>query len=223
MEFSKHPVFDPDSRYGDGIIPTAENSTPIADIKLHERLMSWWREEKQIQAVNRYQQAIDEDFYDGLQWADDDVEVLNQRGQAALVYNLIKQSVDWILGTEKRNRIDFNVYPRNKNSNKTAEVKKQLLKYVGDCNKVTFARSRAFTDSVKVGVGWLEDSVIGDDSKEPVNSDYVSWRHVWYDSLSIKPDLSDGRRLFRSLYVDLDVAVAMFPQHKSSWNNVPAA
>ena len=181
--------------------------------RLLEKLTEAWQYEKEYQAVNRNQQAIDDDFYDGEQWSAEDIEVLNERGQPALVYNLVKQAVNWVLGTEKRNRIDFNVYPRTKDGNKTAQVKKQLLKFISDANKLTFARSLAFEDAVKVGVGWLEDSIRGDDSKELLQSSYVSWRNVWYDSLSIKADLSDARHLFRSFYVDLDVAQNMFPNH----------
>lgn len=215
MEITVKPQFDPNSRYaGESDSTDIALATNEKDVELHAKLMIWWREEKQIQSANRYQQAIDEDFYDGLQWAEEDVQALSARGQAALVYNLIKQSVDWLLGTEKRNRIDFNVYPRSKDNSKTAEVKKQLLKFVNDQNKTTFARSRAFADSIKAGVGWLEDSIIGDDTKEPISSGYASWRHIWYDSQSVKPDMSDGRRMFRSMFVDLDVAVAMFPEHK---------
>jgi hypothetical protein len=181
---------------------------------LHRKLSEWWTQAREVQSINRYQMAIDADFKDGIQWRTEDSEVLQERGQASLVYNKIKPAIDWILGTEKRTRIDFNVYPRKKEANKEAEAKKELLKFISDVNKVVFARSRAFDDAVTVGVGWLEDSICNDNTKERIQSRYESWRNVWYDPTSVERDLSDSRYLFRSKFIDLDIATAMFPKFK---------
>lgn len=178
---------------------------------LHAKLMAWYTQARETEAVNRYQQAIDHDFYDGLQWAEDDAADLNERGQAAIVINKIKPAVDWLLGTEKRSRVDFKVLPRAEDDIQTAHVKTQLLKYLGDVNNVVFHRSRAFADAVIGGVGWLEDGVHSDPEDEPLFSRYEDWRNVWYDPLSVERDLSDARFIFRSKFIDLDVAIAMFP------------
>ncbi len=208
------PAFDQQSRYGDHIAQTKQNPDDVKTKEKHARLMEWWTQAREIESINRYQQAIDSDFKDGLPWSDEDQQELMNRGQAPLVYNKIKPAIDWILGTEKRTRIDFNVYPRNKEQNKEADAKKNLLKYVNDVNKTVFARSRAFDDAVTVGVGWLEDSIRGDESRELLQSRHESWRNIWYDPLSIERDLSDARYLFRSKFVDLDLAIAMFPKAK---------
>lgn len=215
IEISTQDAFDPDERYD--VKPAKRKATNFNDAKtkrLHERLLNWWVQAKEIEAVNRYQQAIDADFYDGLQWSQEDQEELMQRGQAPVVYNRIKPTIDWILGTEKRTRVDFNVLPRKKEHNKEAEAKKERLKYINDVNKTVFARSRAFADAVKVGIGWLEDSIRGDDEKELIQTKYESWRNVWYDPQSVERDLSDARFLFRSKFVDFDIASAMFPKAK---------
>jgi hypothetical protein len=217
IETSALPVFDPDERYDISPKQSKKRSINFNDLKtrqIHERLLSWWTQAKEIEAVNRYQQAIDADFYDGLQWSEEDQETLMKRGQAPVVYNRIKPTIDWILGTEKRTRIDFNVLPRKKEHNKEAETKKERLKYINDVNKTVFSRSRAFADAVKVGVGWLEDSLRGDDEKELIQTKYESWRNIWYDPQSVERNLSDARFLFRSKFVDYDVALAMFPKAK---------
>ena len=78
IESSITSAFDPDGRYG--AKPVAKKrSTNFNDFKakqLHERLSSWWTQAREVEAVNRYQQAIDADFYDGLQWSDEDQETL---------------------------------------------------------------------------------------------------------------------------------------------------
>lgn len=180
--------------------------------ELFRRLLSQYRQEIDRQEENRTQMAIDADFYDHIQYTEEDAAVLRERGQAPLVYNVIAQSVNWIIGTEKRGRIDFKVLPRGKEDAKPAEQKTSLLKYLSDVNRTPFHRSRAFEDSAKVGVGWIEDGVQDDDDGEPIYSRYESWRNMLWDSASTEMDLSDARFVTRTKWVDLDVAEALFPE-----------
>lgn len=178
------------------------------------KLLSWYTQERERQAANRYQMALDEDFYDGLQWSEEEIQELAERGQAALVFNKIKPTVDWVLGTEKRTRVDFKVLPREEDDYDGAETKTKLLKYLSDVNKAPFERSRAFADAIKAGVGWLEDGVRGDPEEEPLYSRAESWRNIIYDSSARDRDLKDARYIFRMRWVDLDVAQAYFPDRK---------
>ena len=177
----------------------------------HGRIMGWYQGEMDRQASNRFQQAIDEDFYDSLQWSEEDAEELKARGQAPLVINQVKPTVDWVIGTEKRTRVDFKVLPREDDDTKGAEVKTKLLKYLSDVNRTPFARSRAFADAVKAGVGWIEVGIRDEYEAEPVYARYESWRNVIYDSNSNELDLSDARYVFRHRWVDVDAAILWFP------------
>lgn len=182
---------------------------------LRRRLMSYYVQELERQADNRHQMAVDQDFYDNIQWDEADAAELRNRGQMPLVYNVISTSVNWLLGSEKRGRTDFKVLPRRKEDAKPAERKSSLLKYLSDVNRTQFHRSRAFEDAVKVGIGWLEDGVQDDVEGEPVYSRYESWRNMLWDSAANEFDLSDARYIFRSKWVDLDIAIAMFPERKA--------
>ena len=177
------------------------------------RQLEEWLEVEQIrQAPNRYQMAIDEDFYDNLQISDDDAEALISRGQAPLVYNKIAPAIRWVTGTEKRTRIDFKVFPRSSNDRNGAENKTKVLKYIADVNKSQYARSRAFADAVKVGLGWLECGLRADPTKELIFDRHESWRNLLYDSHGIETDGTDWRYVFRQKHVDLDVAELLFPE-----------
>jgi hypothetical protein len=127
------------------------------------------------------------------------------------VFNQVKPPVDWVVGTETRTRIDYMVLPRGKEDRALAETKTRILKYVSDVNKEAFHRSRAFEDSVKSGVGWMEAGVRSDPDDEPVFVRWEDWRNIWWDTLHVEPDYSDARYIFRSKWVDFDVAAAMFP------------
>jgi len=188
--------------------PQLDGPEALKDLR---HLMNWWFRERQLQAEARTDQMTDHKFYDGKQWAEDDEQDLKDRGQKALVFNQIKPACDWVLGTEKRTRIDYKILPRKKEHGPPAEVKTKGMKYLADVNKEAFQRSRAFDDSTKCGIGWLEYGVRTDASEEPIFCRFEDWRNVWPDSLSVELDLSDARYLFRSKFVDLDMACAMFP------------
>lgn len=182
-----------------------------ANTELWGRLIGFYRRELARQEENRAQMALDADFYDGDQWSQEDKQYLADRGQQALVYNVIATTINWLLGTEKRGRTDYKILPRTKDAGKAAERKTQLLKYLSDVNRSEFHISRAFSDAVRVGVGWIESGVQSDDEGEPIYDRYESWRNMLWDSAATEMDLSDGRYEFRSKWMDSDIAKRMFP------------
>lgn len=182
---------------------------------LHGRLISYYRQELDRQEENRAEMATDEDYYDNIQWSQEDADALKERGQAPLVYNVISQSVNWIIGSEKRGRSDFKVLPRRKDGGKAAERKTALLKYLSDVNLLAFERSLAFEEAAKAGIGWLESQIQDADDGEPIYSGAESWRNIIFDSTYRRLDMSDCRYIFRVKWVDLDVAIALFPDRKA--------
>lgn len=178
--------------------------------KLHREVRTWFEQESQRQAANRFQMALDEDYYDGLQWDEDDAQILIDRGQAPVVYNEIKASIDWMIGTERRTRMDYKVLPRSKDGSENAEAKTSLLKYLTDVNNSEFHSSRAFDDAAKAGMGVQETGLRGDPSEELLFDRYQDWRCTLYDSNGVELDLSDSRYFFRWKDLDEDIALAYF-------------
>jgi hypothetical protein len=183
--------------------------SPAMD-QLHRDVQTWFDQESQRQASNRFQMALDEDYYDNLQWSEDDAAILEARGQAPVVYNEIKATIDWMIGTERRTRMDYKVLPRRKDGTEDAETKASLLKYLSDVNKSTFHRSRSFDDAIKSGMGVIEVGLRGDPTEELLFERYQDWRSTLYDSNSVEHDLTDARYFFRWKDLDEDIALAYF-------------
>ncbi|MEY4073549.1 MAG: hypothetical protein RJA29_906, partial [Pseudomonadota bacterium] len=116
----------------------------------------------------------------------------------------------------RRTRVDWRVMPRAEDDVELADIKTKVLKYVADINRVAFARSRAFSDAVKSGVGWIDDGVRDDPTADILYSKHEDWRNVLWDSASYEHDLSDARYLFRWRWVDEDIALMMFPDRKEA-------
>jgi len=182
------------------------------DIARLNKVKSWWSYAKSIQSEARAECLRDHEFYDGDQWNADDKAEIEGRGQIATVFNRIKPTTDWIIGSEKKNRIDHRVLPRTAEDAKGAENKTQLLKYISDVNKLPIERSQAFKDGVISGLGWLEAGVTQDPTQETIFIDYEDWRNLWFDPLSVRVDMKDARFIIRRKRVDLDVACSMFPK-----------
>lgn len=70
-------------------------------VELFHKLMTYYVQELDRQAENRHEMAVDEDFYDNIQWTQEDAQTLKDRGQMPLVYNVISTSLNWVIGSEK--------------------------------------------------------------------------------------------------------------------------
>lgn len=187
------------------------------EIKKHTRLYGWFETEMRRQAHNRFQMAMDEDYYDNEQWQADEKVELKARGQAATVYNETKPMIDWLIGVERRTRTDFTIIAADDTleADEDAKTKTKLLKYISGANRLEFERSNAADDCFKAGLGWMEIGISPDPEDEPIYSRSESWRNMLYDSLGSRTDLEDSRYLFRFRILDLDIAIAYFPEKEA--------
>lgn len=178
----------------------------------HEQRMGWFYAEASRQAPNRRLMARDEAFYDNEQISREDAAAYEERGQKAVVYNEVAPSIDWMIGTERRSRVDFFVVAEDDGDEAADDAinKTKLLKYLDDVNLAPFERSYAADDMFKAGLGILEVGLRGDKTGAPIFIGAVPWRDFLHDSRA-KKDQSDARYNFRVKEVDLDVALAIFP------------
>ena len=180
--------------------------------KRFTKVSSWFAQERVRQADFRCESMVDHEFYDGPgQWTQEEKAILAKRTQVPITFNQVKPTVDWVLGTEKKIRVDYRVLPRGEEDAKSAEMKTKLFKYVSDANNAGFKRSKSFADAVLAGVGWIDHGINADPDNEPLVVSYEDWRYIWWDTLAVEDDLSDARYVFRGKWVDEDVACAMFP------------
>lgn len=214
------PKHDPDSRYVPkfGLDPDpSPEPQHVHELDNEEnrelfiKLWTWWIEGQDAHFRSRAERLRDHEFYDSRQWTDEEIMELNARGQGAPVFNIIKQMVDWICGTERRTRVDWNVLPREESDVENAAMKKELLKFISDVNKTGWHRSAAFKDMVISGLGWIEDCVVNARNEEPIVSRHQDWKAMYWDPHSRDMQFKDARWLLRKKFLDLDYACAMFP------------
>ena len=193
------------------INPDAPSNANEDTHRRHATLMTTLRDERDLQGEERLQMAIDHDYYDHLQWREEDAQLLMDRGQAPLVFNESRQTIDWVSGMQKRMRMDEVVLPREQADQTSAEIKSKVFKYVSDANLAQWHESKAYKQMVIGGLGWLEEGINTDPGATLIYSGSEDWRNVYRDSRSRQFDMKDGRYMFRRKQTDLDYAIALLP------------
>lgn len=181
--------------------------------QLHGTMLGHFTHELDRQAPNRLDMAMDEDFFDHIQYTEEELATLNARGQAPVVYNLIQTSVNWVLGSQRRTQMDYRILPRKKVGLESSERKTQLMKHVSDENLSEYEWSDAFRDAVRAGIGWMETGQ-GRPDEAIVFDRAESWRSMLWDSTSRRYDMQDSRYLFRAKWLDVDVALSLWSNRK---------
>lgn len=200
--------------HNSGADPEAPNLDSAAVNAIWKQCRGLYLTELDRQAENRMEMERDEAFYDGDQWSPEELEILAERGQAATVYNMIQTSVNWMLGTQRRSAMDYKILPRRADGADSAQRKTELFSHVRDVNHSQRARSAAFADAVKAGLGWLETGQSDEEDGSLVFDRSESWRAILWDSRAAKEDLQDCRFISRTKWIDRDLALMLWPNRK---------
>lgn len=192
------------------------------EIERHQRLKDMYLEELIRQDGNRRERLKWTRYYENDQFTPSQKAMLAARGQSAVSYNGVKPIIDWLKGTERRGRVDFTVSPRNDNSaaRESAAAKQEVLKWLDYTNQTGHERSLASDQAFVTGLGWLEVSIRQDEQGSKVVAMAEDWRNMVHDSRALSRDGDDARFNFRSKVVDLDVAIAIFPNKKQQLERV---
>jgi len=151
-------------------------------------------------------------YYDGDQWSEEEKHTLALRGQPPVVINLVGATIDMVRALEVQQRVDIQVVGREESDDNMATLLTALLKQVFDRAQFDYYLSKAFSDALVGGRGWIKLDVKPDTrGKDQIIIDYVPWEQVYLDPFSIKPDASDARYIIRVKWVDRDVAKILFP------------
>ncbi|MDP2047568.1 MAG: hypothetical protein Q8K33_01560 [Cypionkella sp.] len=182
--------------------------------RIFDRAMGWYVHELDRQSDNRMEMAIDDDFYDHIQYSGDELATLKERGQAPIVFNLTQTTVNWVLGTQRRAASDYRILPRKKEGAKAAQVKTDLLKHISDENRSSYEMAEAFAMAVRVGLGWLECGQGRPEEGTQVYDRHEDWRCMLWDSTSRRYDMLDARYQFRTKWLDADVATNLWQRRQ---------
>ncbi len=155
------------------------------------------------------------DYYDGNQIDQETLADLNSSGRAPLITNLVKPTVNVVLGMEAKTRSDWRVIADDDPWQDVAEAQSAKLHEAERETRADRACSDAFSGQVKAGLGWVEVSRQSDPFKYPYRAIALHRREIWWDWLAKEPDLTDARYLRRDRWFDIDTIKSYMPAEKA--------
>ena len=179
------------------------------------QVWGWYHEGRDLSSKFREQSQIDADYYDNEQWTEEEKEILKDRGQPAIVINRIKPTIDLVIGTESKARVDFKAVPRKGPSVQDAALATECLKYVMDQNSGEYIVSEAFENQVKAGWQWVEVCKNENPFEETIQIIGIERNDLIWDPVAKKFDRSDGKYFIRAKWMELEDAIAKFPRYKN--------
>lgn len=198
-------------------------STAISETLTVSKLVQWLTE---IQNQPRWRLVADKEnaYYDGNQYDAETLTLMEERGQAPIIDNMIQPTINSVLGMQAKSRVDTRVAPEAGETNTdVAEALSLKMKQVSETCRADRAKSEAYGEQVKVGVGWVEVARDADPfSKTGIRYTHVHRREIFWDWRAREPDLSDARYLVRRKWLDEDILLTTFPEHAEFIRNALA-
>ena len=175
----------------------------------------------------RLDSDTDCDYYDGAQTTAEVVQRLKEAGIPPQDSNLIKPTINAVLGLEARSRTDYKVTSDDENQAEIAEGLSARIKEAETESRTDRAMSDAYSSMIRAGIGWVEVSREFDPLKYPYRVREVHRNEIYWDWTAKEPDLSDARYLRRDKWVDRLQASLMLPDQAEliqnswcGWNNL---
>lgn len=179
-----------------------------------EKLRRWRSEFNQDFKIHRAwleQKQEWEDFYDGDQLSEEDKTILKARNQPEVVVNLIKPRIDGVIGDFLGRRVMMRARDRGNADFETAKHVTEALRYVEDQNRFDDSETQAAEDLFVSGVGWYKLRLGFDFQDVEIKIEYRPNEDIVVDRRARKKDLSDSKRLYETVWAEVEDLVKLYP------------
>jgi hypothetical protein len=153
------------------------------------------------------------EYVDGNQLDSDILRKQQAIGMPPAIEPLMGPAIDAVLGLEAKTRTDWRVIAdSDKSGDDVAAALNQKVNEAERHSKADQACSDAFKPQAAIGIGWVEASRESDPFKYPYRCKAVHRNEIWWDFLSVEPDLSDARYLIRRRWTDRSQVALKWPE-----------
>ena len=154
--------------------------------ELLNELEKWFSNDSSWDSEWRDNAKVWYDYYHGRHWTSEEIEALQERGQAVTTYNHIKPAIDSVIGSERQNRPKVTMAARTLDDGTLAEAKSKLYDYICYNTRSDDEVDKMVLDAFVTGKGWIY--VAPEFEKDKDNTDiyhsYIDYRDVFIDALS---------------------------------------
>lgn len=154
----------------------------------------------------------DQNYDDHHQWTDAEKDTLEQRGQAPVVINRVKNKVNLLTGIQTRSRTTPRALPRTPQHEDGADAITEALRFVVDNTKFKQKSSAIFRDEIVPGYGGGITEIGEEGGEQVVVFNKIPWDRYYYDPHSRELDFSDKKYDGIVIWMDKDDAKQDFPK-----------
>lgn len=201
------PEYDSRQSHGRDLAPVSTDPDALSVTTLEA-----WVHEIRTQPSWRLESDKCADYYDGNQLTPERAQKLEEMGLGPLVTDLIKPTVNAVLGMEAKTRTDWTVGADDEQYTDVADALKSKIHEAGRESRADRACSDAYAGQIKAGFAAVEVSRDSNPFNYPYRVKAVHRRELFWDWRSVEPDWSDARWLIRERRFDPDHLAAFFPE-----------
>lgn len=202
---SASPVLEPPTQGG---LSLTQLENMLSDLRFQPQ----WRNEANRAA----------DYYDGHQIEAERLARMDRLGIPPLVTNLIRPTIDAVLGLEAKTRTDWRVIEEDYAAPVPEPVLNALNQKLSEAereSRADRAMSDAHASQIKTGIGWVEVARSTDAMAYPYRVNMVHRDEIYWDWNAKQPDLTDARYMIRKRRFDEDELIALMPEHEELIKN----
>lgn len=156
--------------------------------------------------ASRNEAELARDYYNGIQYTDEERTTLQGRKQPILTFNRVRRKIDYISGAEQQSRTDPKAYARNPQDEDAAQAATDALRYVEERNKLDEIFSDAFNEMMVEGFSGLEVTTKQGRDGAEIRVEKWAWDRLFYDPHSSRHDFADAAYFGGVIWMNLDEA-----------------
>lgn len=138
-------------------------------------------------------------FRDGIQWTDEEKAILNDERRPVLTFNLIKASIDLVMGMNEETALTYRATPVGREDGFLCEVLNDAVDWVSNTNDFAMEENGALESAAICGRGWVAIDFVPDPKRfgEIVMTEInVPVHEVHFDPAARRATLEDAGYIF---------------------------
>lgn len=197
--------------------PEKDPASQLPDLAKYRR---WFRAFEGNKAAEIDEAQESRRYYHSKQYTEAEIAVFRKRKQPVITDNRIKRKIDALVGVEQRMRRDPKGYPRNPGDTNGADVATAALRFVCDQERWEQKASEGAHNGFTSGIGCVWVGIEAGRKGNDVKIRMVEADRFFYDPRSTKDDFSDARFMGVHLWLDIDDAVAQWPDQEKALREI---
>ena len=177
-----------------------ENDINTSD--LAATLVGYYEEYESNTTKARSDSEKNRDYYDNKQWTSEEIAALEARKQPVITFNLVKRTINALIGLEEQGKTDPKGLPRTPQHEEDAQSVTDSLRYVCDNNDFDSIALDGFEALLLEGTEGVDIQVEEQGEKLEITLASVNWDRMFWDIHARKKDFADAK--FKGIVIWMD-------------------